>query len=1205
MKTPSESVRKGKYGPFISRIIEPDPFFREMILVFYGLYVFFFLAYNAFDNNPLVQSAYQFATAISLPGILFAMGFLFGKLNFNKPETKGKLLSYALIFYSYYAITGILLHVIAYEEECFKTIKNILFAILIPADSGVFLTCTVLCLIMAFFGAKMEEAFINTRLRRTICLAGLLTTLIPAGAIGYGLFGILIGGDVAGAVPIAYYLPALIWGMICAKEGDSVIASGRTYKLIILMAISGIAFYFLHLKNLSFVLLGTGAAFVILWVLRLLKPVYLTIENWFAGIFRPLYRTWESEKEKSLPGTKRYYIYYFAGYTLLFALISFLIFVPYINGGYSLIWESDGLGQYVPKAYRFVRDMPGVVRDLLHGNMNFKQYDFGVGLGSAMSYSFDPIYWLYLLAGESRIEAMYNAAVILRYFLAGISMSCLIFFFKKDRRAAYVASFVYVYSGYALFAGTRHSQFITPIILFPLLVIAMERLIRYRKWYMMTVLVALSLFCSYYFLYMNTIAVGIYFLLRILLTGEYRNIKTFISRGLIITGSYVLGTGIAFLSLVTSFGGYLGSSRSGGADVASLITNNALFYRSEWLIDIAAALFTSDFGPGQWLRIGMVPMVLFVLVLIFTKKDQKLLSRAFLICVIFCIFPIFGYIMSGFASVTNRWVYIFTALLAFILAWNFDRLTSLTKKELAVMTGIAGSYLLLMLIGLKFRTTGIQGSLVLMVASFALILLLNHPAFDITKKNASRILFVFIMFTVIINGNLFVTRIGTETGGLHIETYVPSGTSDATLKNCSMKYLHEVKGYDKNGYVRSDNLRNTSLTRNSAMILDYNSIATFTSTLAGGIVDYNREMGNNAWNIVTVYDYNFRTYMNELASVKYLGRRIGSKATMPPGFHKVYENKSPEGNYEIYENRLALPVGYSYDRVIPESEVSSLGAIDKQETTMLAAITEDNDTGRLSGAQVAKKADLPLTSKEIKIKEIKTTAGLTYEEGLITINDIDDAKMSFSFKSLPNSETYLVFEGDVVPVDDSREIEINGQCIAPGINCSGRFRLDNYSTGQKEYVYNLGYHKKSIEKCSFVFETDGQLLMKSIRIYSLPMDSYEDRVKALKEISLTDVKQTTNELSGKISTDRDRFLVLSLPYQSGWTALVDGKETRIYRANYQYMGINLPRGDHQIRMVYRIPGIKAGFMISGGAVVIFLLIILGNAVRKRRKHIRS
>lgn len=1194
------------YGRFLSLIRDTDLFFREIIIGFYGLYIVFFLAFNVWDEHKIVVLAYRFVSSLSAAGILFGVGWLISRIYREKEgrDRRAALLGYSLICYVYYALIGIALHVFAYGEECLKTIKNILFAILIPGSGGVFLTCALVFLAFGLLGDKLYRICNNRSWIIGLSLFGILTTWIPQGLVGYGLFGLLIGSDTAGAVPLSFYLIPFFMGIRLEKESkENIILTG-------LLLLAGILFLALGFDQAGLVLTGCGLAIIGLCILAVLKPVYAFFENIFLKIFIPLYDFYQGEGRRTYPGTKRFIAWYYVFYTILFAVITFLIFVPYINGGYSLIWESDGLGQYVPKAYRFVEDMPGVISSLLHGNMNFKQYDFGVGLGSPMAFSFDPVYWLYMVTGKNHIEWMYNFAVLLRYFLAGASMSGLVLYLRKSWRMAAVGSFAYIYSGYAIFAGTRHSQFITPLILFPLIVIAMERLIRYRKWYLMTLLVAVSLFCSYYFLYMNTIAIGIYFVLRILLTKEYRNLRTFFERGLIITGSYVLGTSIAFLSLVTSFGGYLGSSRSGGSAVSSLITNNLLFYRSEWLIDIAAALTSVDFGPGQWLRIGMVPAVLFALILLFTRKNKAELRLSFLTCLLFCIFPVFGYIMSGFSSVTNRWAYIFTAVLAVILALNLDRLTRLNKKEIRIFAGFAAFYGLLMFIGLKFHTTGIQGSLALLAFTVGLIFLLNLEKDSLKPRTARHILFWFILFTVFMNGNFFITRVGTDTGGSHLETYVPAGKADSYLKATALKHLDQVKGYDPKEFVRSDNLRNTSLTRNSSMVLPYNSVSTFTSTLTSGIVDYNRQMGNNAWNIVTVYDYNFRTYMDELASIRYLGKESHSKATLPYGYHKVLEKESPTSTYEIYENELALPVGYTYDNMVPASKVEDLDALSKQELTMTTAIVDDRDylTARDSdgegsdekGSGVEDPAS-QITTKEIPIKDIKVSAGMTYdEEGLISIEDIEDAKMTFTFDSLPNAETYLVIEGDVVPVDDSREIEINTQCKAAGVSYSGRFRLDNYSTGQKEYVYNLGYHKDAINRCSLTFEDEGQLQVDSFKICALPMDSYEDRVEKLRKESLTNVHQKTNELTGDIQVSKDKLLVISLPYQSGWTAYVDGKKAEISQVNYQYMGLHLAKGKHTIRMVYSIPGLRWGFMISGAGILVFLLIILGNVIRKRR-----
>ena len=97
-----------------------------------------------------------------------------------------------------------------------------------------------------------------------------------------------------------------------------------------------------------------------------------------------------------------------------------------------------------------------------------------------MAISYDPVYWLYLLFSPAKIEKAYSFLIIVRYFLAGLSMSGLVLYFKKSHFAAYTASIVYAFSGYAIYAGTKHGQFLTPMILLPILVVAMERLIRNR-----------------------------------------------------------------------------------------------------------------------------------------------------------------------------------------------------------------------------------------------------------------------------------------------------------------------------------------------------------------------------------------------------------------------------------------------------------------------------------------------------------------------------------------------------------------------------------------------------------------------------------------------------------------------------------------------------------------------------------------------------
>ena len=62
--------------------------------------------------------------------------------------------------------------------------------------------------------------------------------------------------------------------------------------------------------------------------------------------------------------------------------------------------------------------------------------------------------------------------------------------------------------------GIRHPIFTAPLIYLPMLLIALDRLITDRKVLMYSLFVGISMFTNYYFLYINTVAMGVYALIR-------------------------------------------------------------------------------------------------------------------------------------------------------------------------------------------------------------------------------------------------------------------------------------------------------------------------------------------------------------------------------------------------------------------------------------------------------------------------------------------------------------------------------------------------------------------------------------------------------------------------------------------------------------------------------------------------------------------
>ena len=90
---------------------------------------------------------------------------------------------------------------------------------------------------------------------------------------------------------------------------------------------------------------------------------------------------------------------------------------------------------------------------------------------------------------------------------------------------------------------------------------------------------------------------------------------------------------------------------------------------------------------------------------------------------------------------------------------------------------------------------------------------------------------------------------------------------------------------------------------------------------------------------------------------------------------------------------------------------------------------------------------------------------------------------------------------------------------------------------------------------------------------------------------------SSEKITGSISVDKSKLLALSIPYQKGWTAYVDGKEVSIQKVNLMYSGLFLEPGDHDIKLVFKRPGIKASLCLSAAGVIIFIIALI---IRRRR-----
>ena len=74
----------------------------------------------------------------------------------------------------------------------------------------------------------------------------------------------------------------------------------------------------------------------------------------------------------------------------------------------------------------------------------------------------------------------------------------------------------------------------------------------------------------------------------------------------------------------------------------------------------------------------------------------------------------------------------------------------------------------------------------------------------------------------------------------------------------------------------------------------------------------------------------------------------------------------------------------------------------------------------------------------------------------------------------------------------------------------------------------------------------------------------------------------------RVDADGDAWLVSRQSHAQGWTARVDGREAPVRRANGKHLAVPVPSGRHEVELLYRPPGLRAGALLSlvGVALVV-------------------
>lgn len=947
---------------------------------------------------------------------------------------------------------------------------------------------------------------------------------------------------------------------------------------------------------------------------------------------------------------------YFIVYTALLLVLGAIFFYPFLREGRSLVWGVDALDQHLPTLKYYSQWLRDIITHFFEtGTFDPVQYDFSIGLGSdvfgALSYYTigDPFYLFSCLVPSEYIELFYIAMIFLRIYCVGLAFSAMCFYFKKGRIQALLGSFVYCFSGTMISWGIRHPFFILPMIYLPLLIIGIEKVFRKEKPYFFVFMCFIMAISNFYCFYMLTIDIFIYALVQffVFYKNKKSKVKSFFLHFFSFLKYYLLGIALAAVILLPVILNFLSNGRVGaGGNYSSLFfLNNAIVY--------FRTFFASFYNGAS--AAGTTALVFPALILLFMQKERKYSSFKILyvITVIFLLVPFFGYLFNGMNYVQNRWVYAACCLLAFILVEMLPKLAKIKSKQVIIILVSTLAIQFFLFICKDFSSKWMLNTCWLIMICVGVLALFNliRKRETFTAKTYTKVFSVSITLVVCIS--LICGSNFKLIDSKYIEEFSKRIVLPSSLDNFQDSPAHMLGHIeDDTAFYRTDVFEKDygyTFYLNHPMVNGYYGASAYLSTLDSNYFNMSQSLGvfGNTMTPSRFTGFNERSTLIALSSVKYMAFEDGCEANVPFGFKKIdsaprkdalSEKQSifakKEGTYDmvdsLYENKYALPLGYTYSSYITSEEAESMTPYDRQQVMLESVILDEAPEGFKAGSYTSeiKELDYTITCPE----GVKQTGDLTFE-----VRNTKESKITLEFQGLPNSETYVCYKGmwlslpnpgkdpELFVSENASEKEkdkfkeknrlksdqTGSKVLTSGNDISHYFLYrtdeDRFNFGMDDYIANLGYSEEGIDSCTIQITAITEFALEDLKVVCIPMDNFEEKIDKLMEDVLTDVKIDRNEISGKISLDEYKILQLSIPYNKGWKAYVNGEEAELQKSDLMYMALPLSSGEHEIVLVYATRGISVGTVISLIALIgsLTVLIIRRKKARKKQESLKT
>ena len=769
---------------------------------------------------------------------------------------------------------------------------------------------------------------------------------------------------------------------------------------------------------------------------------------------------------------------------------------------------------------------------LTHGGSLLYSWNVGMGVNFSALYAYylaSPLNWLLILCPKAYVIEFITYMIVFKIGLSGLSFA---YYLRRHcGRSEFGVAFFgifYALSGY-MAAYSWNIMWLDCILLFPLVMLGLERLVKERRGLLYSVCLGLCILSNYYISIMICIFMVIYF--AALLVLEYRRgrgIKSFAVNCLQFAGCSLAAGALAAVVLLPEIFA-LQMTASGDFSFprtfSSYFSIFDMFARHIGNIDV-------EIGLDHWPNIYCGVAVLMFFLLYLGCRQISVRHKAVYLSMMLLFFASFSmnvpnFIWHGFhypnsLPCRQSFIYIFLMLYVCYEAYSHLRETDEGRIGRAFFGAVAFVILAEKLVE--------QDHFEFYVYYIAIILLAVYAGLIWLYKKGDLDLSLLLLLTLAVTAeeaavNTMVTSVTTTSRSAYVRD------------NADVRALVDQIPSDE-GFYRIEKV--TRKTKNDGAWMNFPTVSLFSSTANADLTAFAKTMGCEG--SVNAYSITGSTpLVDSLLDVKY-----GLYSEEQDAEDDMLQLIGQSGDTWLYRRYFTLPLGF----MLPDYF--------------------DSKWQRTQGN--------PALVQNVFCE------GVGADHVLVDVGG-ENTGDQFRFTADRDGDYYLYISNrQAEKVEVTKDIE--------------SMTFDNVNRG---YLLDVGW-------CGA-----GQTVSVSCTEAGTDLNAFAYRFSddALKQVYNTLIRYplevtgwTDRTVDGVVSTEKDGVLFTSIPYDKGWTVLLDGAAVETEKIFDAFLSFKVPAGTHTVSMSYLPCGLKEGAVLSAASAVILLIsALIGHGLRRRRERL--